>query len=209
MTESRPVVAAFDLDGTLTVRDCVVPFLQRVGGRLGIPKALARRPLASVRAAARRDRDAVKEIVVGGVMAGRRVADVESEGERFAALVHDQWLRQDTLSRLRWHQQSGHLVTLVSASLGAYLRPLARRMGIDGVLCTEPAHDGVTYGSSLDGGNCRAEQKAIRLRGWLMEQDLADVHLWAYGDSRGDREMLQMADEPVMVHRVTITAEPR
>lgn len=209
MTTSRPVVAAFDVDGTLTVRDCVVPFLQRVGGRLGIPKALARRPLASVRAAARRDRDAVKEIVVGGVMAGRRVADVESEGERFAALVHDQWLRQDTLSRLRWHQQSGHLVTLVSASLGAYLRPLARRMGIDGVLCTEPAHDGVTYGSSLDGGNCRAEQKAIRLRGWLMEQDLADVHLWAYGDSRGDREMLQMADEPVMVHRVTITAEPR
>ncbi len=29
----RPVVAAFDVDGTLTVRDCVAPFLLRLGGR--------------------------------------------------------------------------------------------------------------------------------------------------------------------------------
>lgn len=209
MTSSRPVVAAFDVDGTLTVRDCVVPFLQRIGGRLGIPKALTRHPLASARAAVRRDRDTIKEIVVGGVMAGRRVADVEYEGEQFASLVHDQWLREDTLSRLRWHQRSGHAVTLVSASLGAYLRPLARRLGIDGVVCTEPSHDGVTYGGGLDGPNCRAAEKAIRLRAWLVEQDLGDVHLWAYGDSRGDRELLQMADAPVMVRRVTITAEPR
>jgi phosphatidylglycerophosphatase C len=203
------VVAAFDVDGTLTVRDCVVPFLQRVGGRLGIPTALARRPLASTRAAVRRDRDTIKEIVVGGVMAGRRVAEVESEGEQFASIVHDQWMRQDTLSRLRWHQRSGHVVTLVSASLGAYLRPLASRLGIDGVVCTEPIHDGVIYGSRLDGPNCRAAEKVIRLRAWLVEQDLGDVHLWAYGDSRGDRELLQMADEPVMVHGVTISAEPR
>ena len=28
-----PDVAAFDVDGTLTVRDCVGPFLLRVGGR--------------------------------------------------------------------------------------------------------------------------------------------------------------------------------
>jgi phosphatidylglycerophosphatase C len=209
MTGSRPVVAAFDVDGTLTVRDCVVPFLQRVGGRFGIPKALARRPLASAQAAMRRDRDIVKEIVVGGVMAGRRVADVESEGARFAAIVHDHWLRHDTLSRLRWHQQSGHVVTLVSASLGAYLRPLAGRLGIDGVVCTEAIHDGVTFGHGLDGPNCRAAEKVIRLRRWLVEQDLGDVHLWAYGDSRGDRELLQIADEPVMVRRVTITAEPR
>ena len=32
---SRPVVAAFDVDGTLTVRDCVRPFLERLGGRSG------------------------------------------------------------------------------------------------------------------------------------------------------------------------------
>ena len=28
----RPIVAAFDVDGTVTVRDCVVPFLRQVGG---------------------------------------------------------------------------------------------------------------------------------------------------------------------------------
>ena len=81
-TGSAPVdrsgvaVAAFDVDGTLTRRDCVRPFLQRVGGRAGLVRALVRRPWRTLSAAARRDRDAVKEIVVGGVFAGRQVADV-------------------------------------------------------------------------------------------------------------------------------------
>ena len=52
----RPVVAAFDVDGTLTTRDCVVPFL--AGGRRtdrASPVGLARRgprPRAGARSGA-------------------------------------------------------------------------------------------------------------------------------------------------------------
>ena len=43
--ETCRVVAAFDVDGTLTTRDCVVPFLRLVGGtaRLAARLALAAR----------------------------------------------------------------------------------------------------------------------------------------------------------------------
>ena len=39
-----PVVAAFDVDGTLTVRDCVVPFLRHVAGTVPVAVRLGLRP---------------------------------------------------------------------------------------------------------------------------------------------------------------------
>lgn len=201
-------VAAFDVDGTLTVRDCVRPFLVKVGGWGGLAVALARKPVASAGAAARRDRDRFKELLVGGVLRGRGVAQVEEMGEAFARTVADGWLRADTVARLRWHQRMGHRIVLVSASLGPYLRPLGRTLGVDEVLCAEPRRDGDRYGDGLEGANCRAEEKVRRLDAWLHSAGIGDATVWAYGDSTGDRELLARADHPSFVKGATVTAVP-
>lgn len=204
----RAEIAAFDVDGTLTVRDCVAPFLAEVGGRRGVVAAFARRPVASVGAAIRRDRDRMKEIVVGGVLGGRSIDRVERIGEEFAARVHASWLRDDTVARLRWHQRMGHLVVLVSASLSPYLRPLGRRLGVDDVLCAEPLRSGDHFGAGLDGANCRAAEKVRRLDEWLAHRQLGDAVIWAYGDSDGDRELLARADHPLLVKGFRVPSEP-
>jgi len=206
--DSRPAVAAFDVDGTLTVRDCVRPFLVRVGGWGGITAAMARKPAASLGAAVRRDRDRVKELVVGGVLRGRKVAQVEAVGEQFAEQVAADWLRADTVARLRWHQRMGHRIVLVSASLSPYLRPLGRTLGVDEVLCAEPLRDGDHFADGLQGANCRAAEKVRRLEEWLAKSDLRDATVWAYGDSAGDRELLARADHPLLVKGTTISAVP-
>ena len=136
------VVAAFDVDGTLTVRDCVRPFLERLAGRRGLVFAAARRPITTVTAAARRDRDELKDVIVGGVFGGRRVADVEAEGRSFASLVNTRFLRPDMMERVRWHQRMGHRTVMVSASLRPYLVPLASALGMASPLCTDVEHDG-------------------------------------------------------------------
>lgn len=202
-------VAAFDVDGTLTVRDCVRPFLVQVGGWQGMATALARRPARSVTAMMRRDRDSFKELLVGGVLRGRAIAQVEALGEAFAAKVEAGWLRADTLSRLRWHQRMGHRIVLVSASLSPYLRPLGRRLGVDDVLCAEPLRDGDLFGDGLDGANCRAAEKVRRLDAWLASCGLGDSAVWAYGDSDGDRELLARADHPTLVKGTTLSAVPK
>ncbi len=205
------VVAAFDVDGTLTVRDCVRPFLERVGGKRGLAAALARRPVATLRGAARRDRDLIKDVVVGGVFRGRPVVDVEAEGRSFASYVQTRLLRPDVMDRLRWHQRMGHRTVMVSASLRPYLEPLASALGMDRAICTDVERDPsdpARYGDRLDGGNCRAEQKALRLRAWLAAEGIADAEIWAYGDSRGDRELLAMAHRPVWVAGTTVQAVP-
>jgi phosphatidylglycerophosphatase C len=106
-------------------------------------------------------------------------------------------IRPDMADRVAWHRRSGHELVLVSASLTAYLEPFARHLGLDQVIATqlEVGPDGVLTGR-LAGPNVRGAEKAIRLRRWLGEDP---VEIWAYGDSAGDREMLQMADHPTLV----------
>ena len=201
-------VAAFDVDGTLTIRDCVGPFLLRVGGWPGLTRAILRQPGAALGAGVRRDRDRLKELLVGGVLRGRKVAHVEALGEEFAKHVEADWLRADTLERLRWHQRAGHRIVLVSASLGPYLRPLGRRLGVDDVLCTEPLQVGDEFADGLEGANCRAQEKVRRLDAWLADRRWEDATVWAYGNSAGDRELLARADHPLLVKRAPVSAVP-
>jgi phosphatidylglycerophosphatase C len=194
-----PVVAAFDVDKTLTTRDSVVPFL------LSLRPWPLRRALGSVdavlAAAARRDRNRIKAVVTEVVFTGRSLEEVQPVADRHGDVIHDRWLRRDTNERLRWHVESGHRVVLVSASYELYLARLGEHLGVDAVIGTRLVeHQGILTGA-LDEGNCRGPAKRIRLHRWLDEHagGRAGVELWAYGDSAGDSEMLADADRAHLV----------
>ncbi len=196
----RTVVAAFDVDGTLTRRDCVVPFLWRLGATR-LVFGLARRAPRVIAALVRRDRDRLKGLATAVAFRGRSVAAVEQAAAAFGAEI-ERWLRDDTVDRLRWHRQRGHTVVLVSASYQPYLDVLGRTLGVDAVLATTLANDGTTFTGELVGRNCRGPEKLRRLDEWLAARDGIDggrrgVVLWAYGDSAGDRELLGAADHPI------------
>lgn len=199
---TRRGVAAFDVDGTLTTRDCVVPFLRAVSGTRATAARLVRAPHRLLPALVRRDRDALKAVAAQATFADRIVAEVERSGTEFATYVREHWIRPDTLDLVRHHQQRGHDVVLVSASFGVYLRPLAAALGIESVLATElvVGPDG-RFTGELDGGNCRGPNKVRRLHTWLEATagGRDAVELWAYGDSPGDAAMLDDADHAVWI----------
>jgi len=198
-TNSLPTVAAFDVDGTITTRDCVVPFMRRVTGARRIAPRLGVRPDRLVPVLARRDRDRLKALAAAAAFRGQRYEDLCVAGASFAEMVHERWLRSDTLETLRRHREYGDRTVLVSASFEVYLRPLAGLLGVDEVLATRLAvRDGIATGA-LDGANCRGPEKVARLHGWL--GDRSTVRVVAYGDSAGDREMLADADEAHWVTR--------
>lgn len=203
------MVAAFDVDGTLTTRDCVVPFLELLVGRGRLIAGIAAHPLAMANGVVRRDRDRIKAVAIRAAFTGRLESDVVPLGETFAETVHATWMRPDTVARLAWHREQGHRVVIVSASLSVYLGALGAALGADAVLCTEPvvATDG-RYTGEMAGGNCRGPEKLKRLRTWMNEQDMAGADLWAYGDSNGDREMLGAAQHPFLVKDIVIDAVP-
>jgi phosphatidylglycerophosphatase C len=195
-------VAAFDVDGTLTTRDCVIPFLRLVGGSR-VPRALLRRAPSTLSALARRDNDRLKELASAGLR-GLPANQVHEAGRGFADRIAREWLRTDTVERLDLHRSLGHAVVLASASFADYLDPLGSRLGVDAVLCTTLEVDAAgRLTGRLEGANCRGAEKARRVRAWLEAEGLADVPLWAYGDSAGDRELLDSAD-----HAVWVTGAP-
>lgn len=190
-------IAAFDVDGTLTTRDCVVPFLRRVAPTHRLVTGMLRRPVTLAASAARRDRDALKAASVAAAFTGRSRASVESEAAAFGDQVHARWLRPDVVELLRGHVRDGDTVLLVSASFEVYLRPLGDLLGVDDVLAARleiGADD--RYTGRLLGANCRGPEKVRRLHEWLEEHagGRDRVHLTAYGDSIGDRELLADAD---------------
>jgi HAD superfamily phosphoserine phosphatase-like hydrolase len=88
---------------------------------------------------------------------------------------------------------------IISASLGAYLRPIAEHLQFDDVLATEleVSDDGRLTGRMV-GANVRGPEKARRLDAWIADA-CADPKpfVWAYGDSSGDRELWARADRAV------------
>lgn len=187
-------VAVFDVDGTLTVRDCVVPFTRRVAGTARLLVAAFAKSATLLPLLARRDRDAVKELFTRLAFTGRDAGQVDAAGIAFADHVYHHWMRRDVADRFRWHQEQGHVVVLVSASFDAYLDPLGDLLEADAVLCTRLEREGDSLTGRLVGANCRGVEKVRRIEQWCAESGVPIKAVrYAYGDSAGDTAMLELA----------------
>lgn len=82
--EVNVTVAAFDVDNTLTVRDCVVPFMRSVSGTSRIVKLLLSDLGGTLQSLRRRDRDSLKAKFVEGVFSGKDARDIDALGIEFA-----------------------------------------------------------------------------------------------------------------------------
>jgi phosphatidylglycerophosphatase C len=192
-------VAAFDFDGTLVPGDSLPEFLALVLGRAGFSRALARAAPAMLAGYQQAGRDGSKAALLYRALAGQPDSRIAEAGEAFGSRLASR-IRPEMATRLAWHREQGHRRVLVSASLAVYLEPFGRVAGFDEVIATrlEIGADGRLTGR-MDGPNVRAHQKALLLRDALGP---GPVEVWAYGDSSGDREMLQMADHPIRIsHR--------
>ncbi|MBI3481020.1 MAG: HAD family hydrolase [Nitrosomonadales bacterium] len=191
---NKPVVAAFDFDGTLTRRDTLLPFLLHTLGAWAVARdALLLSPTLAGYALGLIDNGIAKERVLIRCLGGMRMADLQQLGERFAADVLPALLRDEAMQRLSWHKQQGHRCVVISASLELYVRPWALKAGFDDVAAThlEIRGDGYITGK-LSGANCFGSEKVRRLE--ALCGGTGAYTLYAYGDSRGDKELLSAAD---------------
>jgi HAD superfamily hydrolase (TIGR01490 family) len=192
--DGKPVVAAFDFDGTLTRRETLGPFLLHTLGAARVARdALVLSPTLAGYALGLIRNDVAKERVFVQCLGGMPIDALRQHGERFAATVLPRLMRREAMRRLAWHKQQGHRCIVISASLELYVRPWALAAGFDDVLATriETLADGRTTGR-LAGSNCYGIEKVRQLEALLGALEV--YTLYAYGDSRGDRELLSAAD---------------
>ncbi len=198
MTDKQRTIAVFDFDGTITDRDSFGSFVKAVKGTprfcLGICMQMPR--LVGYKLGIIRN-DKAKEALFGTYFRGMGMNEFRRAGERFADSI-DRRLRPDTMTKLNWHLSMGHDVYIVTASMPQWIRPWATAYGISDVIGTEPETDssGVLTGRFAT-PNCYGPEKVRRFI--QAEPNRSSYRLIAYGDSEGDREMLDEADESHLV----------
>jgi len=190
----RPVVAVFDFDGTITYTDTTFFFLLFSSGLVKAAyyflKAL---PVMLSYLAKKTTRQQTKESIFKIFFNNWPLKKLTVIGEQFAKERIPKYVRKEALRRIRWHQMQNHRCVLVSASINVYLEPWAQAMGFEKALTSRLAVDerGRVTGK-LMGLNCRNQEKVRRLKEFL--GSLSHYEIYAYGDSDGDRELLEVAD---------------
>jgi len=112
--------------------------------------------------------------------------------EEYSLKHIDTILRQKAMEKIAWHKEQGHKVVIVSASIECWLKPWCDKNDLDLIATKLEIKDGIVTGKLLT-KNCYGIEKANRVR---KAYNLSRYeHIYAYGDSRGDRELLALANE--------------
>lgn len=192
-------IIAFDFDGTITTADTFALFLRYYAGTLRwLGNILRLMPTFIAYKVGRIDRHAVKAAVVNRFFAGEPIAKIESTAERFAKEIIPNYVRPAALAHVKAKLADRNVgpetLYICSASIGPYLRYWARSTGIHPahVMATELESDGATATGGLKGYNVWGANKVRRIFDQFAPQSVKILE--AYGDTRGDREMLHAAE---------------
>ena len=186
-------IAFFDFDGTITRKDSLAGFIQfAIGKRAYYLGLLKLSPMLLAYKLKIIANDIAKEKLIAHFFQGYDYKRFQEIAEQYSLHEIDLILRPKAIAKIEWHQGRGDQVVIVSASPENWLSAWCAQKGID-LLATrlEIKNDQLTGRFATK--NCFGIEKTNRIK---ERYDLARYEtIYAYGDSRGDREMLQMADQ--------------
>ena len=186
-------LALFDFDGTITFKDSFAGFIRYAVGPvrywLGIA-CLTPVVMGFFLGLVRASR--AKEFMSIYFFGGRAAPELERIASKYSLEKLPAMVRQNALERIEWHKQKGDTVVVVSASIDLWLKDWCAAHALDLIATRLETKDGVVSGRFLT-RNCSGREKVVRIRA---RYDLERFdYIYAYGDSRADRAMLDIADE--------------
>ena len=185
-------VAAFDLDGTITRKDTLSEFIKFSLGKPRWYIGLAMLSAMLVRfKLGMLDNQTAKEKLLTYFLGGMPLPSLYQKGEQFCAERMPSLVKTSAMAKIAWHKEQGHKLYLVTASLSLWTKAWADQQGMQ-LIASIPEEDSGVFTGKLFGGNCYGEEKRKRL-----EEQLNGFQIearYAYGDTKGDFEMLAWAD---------------
>lgn len=187
-------VYAFDFDGTLTTRDTLIAIFRYArGDAFTLLAFLLYSPLLVLMKLHLYPNWKAKQLMFGYFFKGMKLTDFNDLCKRFAK-DNRHLLRPRGMETVAEALREGSEVLVVSASLDNWVHPFFDGMqGHLHVLCTRPdVRNGVLTGKFIT-KNCYGSEKVRRIERCLPYRE--QYELIAFGDSRGDKEMLEYADK--------------
>lgn len=190
-------IAVFDFDGTLIKGDATRKFLLLLRGPIGLALDLCTLAPQLLSWSLKRFSTAqIKATVLNRALQATSRRRRETALSQLPATLIAQ-LKPQALTRLHWHQHQGHRCLIVTASPEPLIAPLARHLEVELIAtgCSDLIQVGPSRPLRLTTPNCKGLEKLRRLEhhlGFLPGPD----QLESYGDSQGDRELLQASGQP-------------
>lgn len=190
-------IYCFDFDGTLTTSDTLLEFIKYAKGRgRFLMVFLMYSPLLVMMKLHLYPNWKAKQQIFAHLFAGMRI-------EKFDALCRDfaeesqHLLRPKGITLMHEALVAGAQVFIVSASIDNWVRPFFDIRNLKGVqvLGTQiEVEDGKLTGR-FKSNNCYGKEKVHRIAEALKSFERSEYEIEAFGDSRGDKEMLAFADK--------------
>ena len=186
-------IAFFDFDGTITKKDSTIKFIRYLVGDikffLGVFLLLPFIVLYKVKII---KNNAIKQIIITYFFKGKDIIEFQKKSEYFSLNEIDPIIRKKALDKIFWHKENGHTIVIVSASIDLWLKPWCEKNNIMLISTMLEIKDKTITGKTFK-KNCHGPEKVKRIRELY---DLSEYkYIYAYGNSRGDHEMLNIADE--------------
>lgn len=187
-------VYLYDFDGTITSRDTMIALAQfRKGSIRLLLYMLCMSPLLVLMKLGRYSNTRMKERFLRHFFGGMPIYAFDELCCRFAR-KNIRLVRPSALKSIAQANEEGARVIIVSASADNWVVPILQQFDVEvEVVATQlEVVDGLITGR-LASKNCHGQEKVERIKPLLA--DRAGLEIIAFGDSKGDKEMLDYADK--------------
>ena len=187
-------IVAFDFDGTLTTKDTLIEFIRYAcGTRAFLFGFLRYAHLLVLMKLGLYPNWKAKQKVFAHFFGGMKIEEFDGLCQRFAK-DNQHLLRPKGAEAIQQAMDEGAEVLIVSASIDNWVKALfnTKETSLRVVGTQVEIKDGLLTGCFLT-KNCYGQEKVNRIL--ALYPNRSEYHLTAYGDSRGDKELLTFADE--------------
>lgn len=194
MQESDKILALFDFDGTITTKDTFLEFIKfsrtsiyfYIGFILLSPVLI----LYKIKVLSN---SFAKQAVISFFYRGVKEHKMIAWGEEFCDKKLPAMIREKAMQKIQWHKEKGHRVIIVSASVDWWIKPWCRAMGIELISTRLELTKKRKVTGRLATPNCYGQEKVNRIKEYITINEYS--YIYAYGDSEGDKQMLEIANE--------------
>lgn len=186
-------IALMDFDGTITKDDSLIKFIRFVVGDVRtLWGMILLSPMLATYKLKLIPNYKAKQMMLTYFFKGMKEQQFQKVAEEYSLRHIDTILRPKAMEKIAWHKEQGHKVVIVSASIECWLKPWCDNHGLDLIATRIEMKEGLVTGKLLT-ENCYGIEKANRVKEAYALSDYE--YIYAYGDSRGDYELLALADE--------------
>ncbi len=194
MNENK-VIAFFDFDGTITNRDIFWDYLfYRLKTGLSPKKLIYSVPFFALYLIKVLNNEKAKQFIFSKLFKGEPADNFKSTIQKYYETDFKKRLKRDALTRISWHKNSMHQVYIVSANFDLIVQQFAAEQFIKLISTQLDIENNIITGK-FSTQNCYGMEKVNRIKKSVPNLS-SFTKIYAYGDSKGDREMLAMATDP-------------